>query len=77
MHIYGIQKDDTDEPICREAVGIQIQRTDLWTQGKREGEGGTNGGSGMETYLLPYVNKICRRNLLYDSGNSNRGSVTN
>ena len=58
MHTYGIQKDGIDEPTCREAVGIQIQRTDLWTQGKGEGEGGTNGGSCMETYILPYVNKI-------------------
>ena len=31
-HIYGIQKDDTDEPIFRAAVEIQTQRTDFWTQ---------------------------------------------
>ena len=36
MHTYGIQKEGTDGPICREAVGIQIQRTDLWIQNKRE-----------------------------------------
>ena len=35
--IYGIQKDDTDEPTCRAAVDTQTQRTYLWTQqGKRE-----------------------------------------
>ena len=28
-HIYGIQKDGTDEFICREAIEKQIQRTDL------------------------------------------------
>ena len=28
MHIYGIEKNGTDEPICRE--GMQMQRTDLW-----------------------------------------------
>ena len=32
MHIYGIQKDGTDEPICRAAVETQTQRTDLWTR---------------------------------------------
>ena len=35
-----------------------------------------NGESGMETYTLTYVKQIASGNLLYDSGNSNRGSVT-
>ena len=33
IHIYGIWKDGTDKPICRAAMEIQTQRTDLWTQG--------------------------------------------
>ena len=37
MYMYGVQKDDTDEPICRAAVETQTQRTDLWTQGARNG----------------------------------------
>ena len=32
MHVYGIQKDDTDEPISRVAMKMQTQKTDLWTQ---------------------------------------------
>ena len=32
-HVYGIQKDGTDEPICRAAMETQ---TDLWTQYGRE-----------------------------------------
>ena len=28
-HIYGIQKDGTDEPICRVATEMQTQRPDL------------------------------------------------
>ena len=40
-----------------------------------EGEGGMNGQS-METYTLPYVKEIANGNLLYDSRNSNQGSVT-
>ena len=35
-HIYGIQKNGTDEPICRAAIEMQTQRT------AGEGEGGMN-----------------------------------
>ena len=35
-----------------------------------------NGESSMETYTLPYVKQIASGNLLYNSGNSNQGSVT-
>ena len=35
----------TDEPICRAAMERQTYRTDLWTQGMGEGEGGVNGGA--------------------------------
>ena len=38
-HTYGIQKDGTDEPICRAAVETQTQRPDLWTQRGKEREG--------------------------------------
>ena len=48
MHIYGIQKDGTDEFICREAMEKQIQRKDLWKRaGGREGK--MYGESNMET----------------------------
>ena len=30
-HAYGMQKDSTDEPICRAAMETQTQRTDLRT----------------------------------------------
>ena len=40
-HVYGIQKNGTDEPTYRAAIETQTQRTDLWdTVGK--GKGGTN-----------------------------------
>ena len=32
MHIYGIQKDGTDEPICRKGMETQTQRRDLGPQ---------------------------------------------
>ena len=37
MHIYGIQKNDTDEPISKAGIETETQRMDLWTWGGREG----------------------------------------
>ena len=64
LKIYGIQKDGTDEPICRAAMEMQTQRTDLWTWEGQEGKGGMNGESNTETHTLPYVKKIANGNLL-------------
>ena len=50
MHIYGIQKNDTEEFTCRATTEKQTQRTDLWTWGE-EGEGEMYGKSDMETYI--------------------------
>ena len=54
------------------------QRTDLWTweRGGEDVEGGMNGGSSRETYTLTCKTDITNGNLLYDSRNSKRGSVT-
>ena len=43
IHIYGIQKDGTDEIICRAATETQTQGTDLWmwSEEGEEGEGET------------------------------------
>ena len=48
----------------------ETERTDLWTWG----EGEMYGKSNMETYIT--ICKITDGNLLYGSGNSNRGSVS-
>ena len=37
MHISGIQKNDTDELICKAETETQIQRTNVWTP---KGQGG-------------------------------------
>ena len=37
MHVCGIQKNGTDEPICRAGIEIQTQRANVWTQGSGEG----------------------------------------
>ena len=31
MHICGIQKNGTDEPVCKAEIEIQMQRTNVWT----------------------------------------------
>ena len=40
MHMYGIQKDGTDEDICREATETDIENRLVDTVG--EGESGMN-----------------------------------
>ena len=74
MHIYEIQKDGSEECINRAAMEIQTQRIDLWTR-EMGGEGEMYGKSKWNL-TLPYVNQIASGNLLYGSGNSNRGSVS-
>ena len=73
-HIYGIQKNGTEEFIYRAAMEKQTQGIDMdmWRGDKRV--------RCMERVTwklaLPYVKEIANRNLLYGSGNSNRGSVS-
>ena len=52
MHIYGIQKDSTDEPICRAAMKTETEKrlTDMGG-GEEEREGTTLGVGNMETYI--------------------------
>ena len=49
-------------------------REQTYGHGERGGEGEMYGKSNMETYIT--VCKIANGNLLYGSGNSNRGSVS-
>ena len=46
----------------------------VWWGCGEEGEGERYGESNMETYIT--ICKVANGNLLYDSGNSNRDSVT-
>ena len=50
MHIYGIQKDGNDNPICKIEKETQMDRTDFWTVG--EGEGGVFQENRIETYIF-------------------------
>ena len=35
-HVYGIQKDGNDNPVCETAKETQMYRTDFWTLWERE-----------------------------------------
>ena len=41
MHVYGMWKDGTDEPICRAAMEIHMKENRL-VEAVGEEEGGTN-----------------------------------
>ena len=73
MRIYGIQKNDNDEPICRTKIETQTYKTDVWTQwGRRERD------ELREQHCNMYIT-ICNLDSLCefaDAGNSNKCSVT-
>ena len=50
MHIYGIQKNGSEEFIYMAAVEKQTQRIDLWTWAEGK-QGEMYGKSNMETYI--------------------------
>ena len=40
MNICGIQKNGTDEPVCKAEIETQMQRTNIWTPRRGRGVGG-------------------------------------
>ena len=48
----------------------------LRNMGQVGGDGEMNGESSMEIYTQPYIKQITSGNSVYDSGNTNQGSVT-
>ena len=52
-HIYRIQKDGNDNPVCETAKETQIYRTVIWTL--EEGEGGMIWENGIETCIISYM----------------------
>ena len=73
-HTYGIQKDGSEEFICRAAMEKQTQKTDLWVRG--EGRRVRRMQRVTRKLTLPHAKQIANGNLLCVSGNSNRGSVS-
>ena len=56
MHIYGIQKDGNDNPVCETTKETQMYTTVFWTLG--EGKGGMFWENGIETCILSHVKGI-------------------
>ena len=54
---------------------VDIENRPMNKSWGEEEEGEMNGKSSMEAYTLPYVKYVDSRNLLYDTGNANQGSV--
>ena len=52
MHIYGIQKDGNDNPVCKTAKETQIYRTAFWTLW--ESAGGMIWENGIETCVISH-----------------------
>ena len=52
MHIYGIQKDGNDNPVCETARDTDVQNNLLDSVG--EGEGGMIWENGTETCIISY-----------------------
>ena len=57
-HIYGIQKNGTDELHCKAEIETQMQRTNVW---KPRGEcGGMNWEIGVDIYTLTCMKQLIR-----------------
>ena len=53
-HIGGIQKNGTDEPVCKAEIETQMQRTNS-----------TNWEIGIDIYTLVCIKQITNKNMLY------------
>ena len=66
MHIYGIQKDVTDDPKCRTAKEDRdIKKRLLDSVG--EGDGGMIGENRIETCILSYVKQMNSTSLMNEA----------
>ena len=65
MHIYGIQVDGTDEPICR--ATMETESCGLVDRVRGKERVGQMGRVAWK-HTLPYVKQISSGNFLYDSG---------
>ena len=68
-HTCGMQKNDTDEPVCKAEIETHMQRTNVWTPRGESEVGGGGGGMNWETeidiYTLICIKQITNKYLLY------------
>ena len=74
-HIYGICRDGTDGFIFRVAMEKDIENRSMDKVGGEEGEGEMYGEKNTEIYKTTCETDH-KWDLVYDSGNANRGSAT-
>ena len=67
-HIYGIQKDGNNDPICKTAKETDIKYRLLDSVG--EGEGGMILENSIETCILPYVKQMTIPSSMHETGHS-------
>ena len=70
-YICGIQKNGTDDLICKAEIKTWRQRINKWEY-QREKQGGTNLEIGIDTFtlLILYIKQIINESILYSTGNS-------
>ena len=66
MHIYGIQKDGNNNPICETAKHTDVQNSLLDSVG--EGEGVMIWENGIEACIISYKKQITSPGLMQDTG---------
>ena len=67
-NICGIQKNCTDEPVCKAEIETQKQRTNVWTPRGESGHssgGGMNWEIGIDIYTLICIKQITNKDMLY------------
>ena len=74
MHICGIYKSGTDEPICKAEIETQTQRTNTWTP-RRERRSGMSWEIGTDMYTALGIKQITNENLLCSTGKCTPCSV--
>ena len=65
-HIYGIQKDGNDNPVCETAKETQMYRTVFWTLWEREG--GIIWENGIKTCIISYKKRMASPGSMQDTG---------
>ena len=64
-HICGIQKNGTDESVCKTEIETQMQRTNVWTPREESsvgsGGGGMNCEIGIDMYTLICIKQITNK----------------
>ena len=66
MHIYGIQKDGIDNPVCETSKETQMYRTVFWTLWEREG--GMIQENRIKTCIISYKKRIASPGSMQDTG---------